>query len=500
MLKEIKQTAKHSIVYAIGNFGTKFVGFLLIPFYTNPALLSTNDYGALAVLEATLAVLVGILSFSMESSFSRWFWDKKFVNEQKSIFFTSFSFLLLILLPATISLSYFANEISSLIFGNTNFSFLIKLTIFTAAFQIFNNFTLILLRLKSKSIFFVSIQIFKLISLLLLIIWGLKYKGLGLLAICQASLIVEAIAFLLLIPTIIKNTQLKIQLNVLKNMISYSFPLMLASLSGVLLSVADRYMLNSMEGLDRTAIYSVGYRIANTLRMLITMSLALALLPLQMKKIDEAGNQQFYAKIFKYSSFIFSVSLLALSLFSLEALKIITGSPIYWEAHGVVCLISFALLFNQLKNDAMMGLIIKKRTNIVGLLVLFTSLINIGLNILLIPIWDIYGASVATLLSQLSFFIMVYFTAQRIYYIPFELRNTLVLIVVLAIFVLIGLLVADLNIGLRLVIKLILLVLFPFVLLLMNYYNKSEKEAATLVFNTWRKPSKLKENIMRFFK
>jgi len=500
MLKEIKQTAKHSVVYAIGNFGIKFVGFLLIPFYTNPTLLSINDYGALAVLEATLAVLVGVLSLSMETSFSRWFWDKKFVNEQKSLFFTTLSFLLLILVPATISLSYFSVELSTLIFSNSSYSFLLKLTIFTAAFQVTNNLTLWLLRLKSKSTFFVSIQIFKLFSLLILIIWGLKYKGLGLLAICQASLIVEAITFLVLIPTIIKNAEFKIQLDVLKNMISYSFPLMLASLSGVLLSFADRYMLNSMEGLDRTAIYSVGSRIANTLKILVTMSLSLALLPMQMKKMDEAGNERFFAKIFKYSSFIFSISLLALSLFSLEVLKVISGSPVYWEANGVVCIISFALLFNQLKNDAMMGLIVKKRTKIVGLLVLLASLLNIGLNFVLIPIWDIYGASMATLLAQIFFFMMVYYSAQKAYFIPFELRNTLVLIVVLAIFVSVGLLVSDLNIGLRLIVKLLLLILFPFVLLSMNYYNKSEKEAAKLVFNTWRKPGKLKENLMRFFK
>lgn len=500
MLKDLKKTAKHSIIYAIGNMGAKFIGFLLIPFYTNPQLLSTSDYGALAVLEASLQVLVGVLSFAMTSSFSRWYWDKEFVSRQKSIFFTALTFLIVMITPIVVSLSYFSNQFSSLIFSNLNYSLLIKLTIYTAGLQIVNNLTLTLLRLKSKSVFYVGVQLFKLVGLLFFIIWGLKFKGLGLIAVWKAYLIVEAISLITLLPVIIKNCHIKLQFAILKDMLSYGLPLMLASLSGVLLAVTDRYMLNSMQGLDKTAVYSVGYRIANTLKMVVTMSLSLALLPLQMKKIGEDGSKFFYARIMKYSSFLFSIALLALTLFSLEILKVITGSSIYWEANGVVAIIAFALLFGQLKNDALIGITIKKRTKITGVLVFITSILNIGLNIVFIPIWDIYGAAFATLFSQLFFFIAIYYNAQKVYPIPYEIRNVIVLIGLLALFVITGLAISEWNVIIRLAIKTFLLILFPFALALFNYYSATEKSTLIQLFETWRKPSEFMNNIKNFLK
>ena len=500
MLKDIKNTAKHSIVYAIGNMGVKIVGFLLIPLYTNPEILSTSDYGALAVLEATLQVLVGVLSFAMTGSLARWFWDKTYEAEQKSIFFTSISFLTVVIIPIVFFLSYFSEQLSRTLFESIEYSLLLNLTIITAGFQIINNLVLTLLRLKSKSVLTVSIQIAKFVTLLFLIIWNLKYKGTGLIGIWQAYFIIEVIVFIVLIPVIAKNSIIKIQLKILKEMLAYGLPLMLASLSGVLLSVTDRYMLNSMEGLDRTAVYSIGYRIANTLKIVVTSSLGLALLPLKMKKIGEEESERFYAKVMKYSSFLFSIALLCLSLFSLEILKVITGSTVYWEAHGIVAVISFALLFGHLKEDALIGITIKKRTKITGTLVFIASILNIGLNIVLIPLWDIYGAALATLLSQIFFFITVYITAQKIYYIPYELRNTIVLVMLLAVFVIIGLAVSDLDIFIRLIIKIILLILYPILLSLLNYYNETEKEIIKQLFYTWRKPGKLKENFKRFLK
>lgn len=498
MLKDIKSTAKHSFIYAIGNMGVKVVGFILLPFYTNPNLLSTSDYGAMAVLEATMNMLIVMLSFSMSAGISRWYWDKEYKNDQKSIFFTSLFFLLIVLSPSIVALVLFAPVFSQLIFSSSNYIVVLQLTIVTAGIQIVNNLTLTLIRLNSKSLLNVIVQITKFVSLLFLIIWELKYKQAGLLGVWRSFLIVELLSLLILVPIIIKNCQLKFQYAVLKSMLKYGLPLMLASISGVLLAVTDRYMLNSLKGLSDTAIYSVGLRMANTLKVLISSSLTLALLPLQMKKIGTEGNQMFYAKIMKYSSFIFSVSLLFLSLFSLEILKVITGSSVYWEAHKIVAIISFALLFGQLKNNAIIGITIKKKTKITGLLLFVTSLINILLNSIFIPLFDIVGAALATLCSQMFFFVAIYKSSQKIYHIPYEMKKILIQLIILAIFVFIGLILTELTLGIRLGLKMILFVTFPFVLRFFNFYDEIELKRIADLFNAWNRPRKLSENFKRF--
>lgn len=505
MLRDLKRTAKHTAVYAIGNIATKLIGLVLIPLYTDPKYLSPVDFGALTVFEATVQLLVGVLTMAMIQSLTRWYWDEKYRDQQKSIFFTSISFLLFTVLPIIIVASLFSGQISHLLFQDSltktvDYSFLLKLTFFTAGLQILNNQTLCLAKLQSRSFLYTGILILKLLLTLGLILWGILIKDMGLKAIWQAYLIAELAIFVINIPYVLRNIVIKFHFSILYEMLSYGFPLMLASVSGVLLATADRYMLNSIVGLEKTGIYSLGFRIANTLKVVISMSLALSLSPLRMKKINESNNQRFYSKMALYSSYIFVLGLLALSLFALEGLKIFTGSKIYWEANNIVPIISFALLIGLIKDNVIIALSIKKKTKITGTLIFITGLLNIGLNLLLIPHYDIYGAAAATLLSQIFFFISVTIAAQRIYFIPYEWRKILTLILLSLAIVCIGIAIADLAVELRLLIKVGMLISFPFLLYVFNFYEEVELENIRSIFRNWAKPRKFKENLQRFLK
>lgn len=500
MLKDIKETSKHSAVYVIGNIAIKVVGLILIPLYTNPKYLSIVDYGALAILEATVILIVGVIETPMISSLTRWYWDKEHIAHQKSIFFSTLTFLLIIIVPVIFVLIHYSDFFSSFLFKSINYSLILKFTFLSAGFRILNDQVLNLAKLKSKSVLYSSALILKLSLILSIILWGILLKGYGLVIIWKANAIGEFVILMILIPFVLKNIKVSFQKKIIKEMLAYGLPLMLAATSGVLLVVTDRYMLNSMSGLEKTGIYSLGFRIANTLKMVISVPIGLALSPILMKKINNEKNQRFYAKIMTYSGFIFILGLLGLSLFSLEILKIFTGSTKYWAANGVVPIISFALFFGLLKDNITIGLVIKKRTKIIGLLIFITSILNIVLNLLFIPIWDIYGAALATLCSQLFFFITMAVQSQKVYFIPYEWKKILILFLLAVLFLGFSLAVSDVNIVFRLPIKVALFVSFPFVLSLFHFYDDVELVQIKNIFKAWRNPKKLKENIKRILK
>ncbi len=500
MLKEIRETSKHSAVYVIGNVAIKVIGLILIPLYTNPKYLSLVDYGALAIMEATVILIVGIIETPMTNSLTRWYWDKEYLSYQKSIFFSSFAFLVIVTVPTILILLHFSDSLSSLLFKSVSYSQILKFTFLSAGFRILNDQILNLAKLKSKSVLYTSAFLLKLSLILGVILWGIILKGYGLIIIWQANAIGEFFILLLLIPFVLKNSKLNFQKKIIKEMLAYGTPLMLAATSGVLLAVTDRYMLNSMSGLEKTGIYSLGFRIANTLKLIISVPIGLALSPILMKKMNEKKNQRFYAKTMTYSGFIFVLGLLGLSLFSLEILKIFTGSVKYWAANGVVPIISFALFFGLIKDNVTIGLIIKKRTKVIGLLIFITAILNIILNLFFIPIWGIYGAALATLCSQLFFFITMAIQAQKAYFIPYEWKKILTLFLLALLFLSISLTVSNVSIVFRLPIKVVLFISFPFVLRLFHFYDEVELIQIKNIFKTWRNPGKLKENIKRIVK
>ncbi|MFC0876841.1 oligosaccharide flippase family protein [Saccharicrinis sp. FJH2] len=500
MLTDLKKTAKHTSVYALGNIAIKLIGVILIPLYTNAEYLTHEEFGVLTVLEATLQLLLGLLTFAMISSLTRWYWDDKYKNIQNSIFFTTILFLVVVLIPTIAGLMLFANPLSNLLFKDVDYSYLLRLTFATAGIQIINNQILCLVRLQSLSKKYVFIQVFKITLVLLLILYWILLKHQGLEAIWKANLIAEIIILIILFPYLLRNIELKFQFKIFNEMIRYGFPLMLASVSGVMLAVTDRYMLSSLSGLEETGVYSVGFRIANVLKLVISTSLLFSIAPLRMKKMNEPNNQRFYSKVFTYSGYIFIIGALGISLFSLEGIKIFTSSPLYWKSNGIVPIIAMALFFGLLKDNITVGLSIKKATGVIGIFIFITGVLNIVLNILLIPVLDIYGAALSTLLSQLFLFVMLLRSAQKAYLIPYELKKMVLLFAVASLFIFVGIKIENLDVLLRISIKLVMFLSFPFILHLFRFYEPIEIETIKRIIKHWYKPGSLKENINRLLR
>ncbi|MEN8228001.1 MAG: oligosaccharide flippase family protein [Bacteroidota bacterium] len=497
MLTDIKRAFGKSAVYSLGNMGTKLIGLVLIPLYTNQTYLSVSVYGALGVLEITSQVLVALMSLTLSQSLTRWFWDKDYVARQKSIFFTSLITLIIISAIMLIAAIPFSGSISSLLFNHTNYSYLIKLLLINSALQILITQVQTLLKLQSKALYYSIVSILKLSITLVLTIYFIVYRGKKLDGIFEAQFIGSTLVLLLLLPYCIKNSKLRFEGRIMLEMMNYSLPLMLASISGVFFSVIDRYSLNYMDGLERVGIYNLGYKIASTLKVVIITSVQLALSPILMKKINDPDNKRFYSRVMTYFGFGLMFCVIGLSLFSLEVIKVASRDIIYWESANIVAILAFSFFFSMLKDSAFIGLHVVKKTRISGGLIAISSVINLGLNILLIPRFSIYGAAVGTLLSQVIFFTMIYTAAQKWYRIPYELSRVFRIVGVGIVLVAAGFFLNGIPIGIRLIIKTVLLLSFPFVLYFFRFYNEIELESIRRIFSIWKNPNKLISNLKR---
>jgi O-antigen/teichoic acid export membrane protein len=280
-------------------------------------------------------------------------------------------------------------------------------------------------------------------------------------------------------------------------MLKFSLPLILGSISGVLLITFDRYTLNYLASLPDVGVYTLGYRIANTIKILVIVSVQLALSPILFKMMDQPDSKRFYSKIMTYFSYLVILAVMFLSFFSLEIVKVFTASVKYWDAAKVIPVISFALFFGMLKDTSLIGLQIIKKTKIIGTIIFLVAILNLLLNILLIPRYTIMGASVATLISQIIFFIVIFIYAQKHYYIPYELLKIAKMTFLALVLYGLSLLSSDLNLGLRLVIKSMLIFSFPFLLYPLGFYEKIELNRLGGAWRKWRNPTKWKENLKK---
>ncbi|MDA3780918.1 MAG: polysaccharide biosynthesis C-terminal domain-containing protein, partial [Bacteroidales bacterium] len=163
----------------------------------------------------------------------------------------------------------------------------------------------------------------------------------------------------------------------------------------------------------------------------------------------------------------------------------------------IIYIIVISMYFSMLKEITVMGLSFVKRTRIIGRVIIFITILNIVLNIIFIPLMGIIGAALATLLSQIGYFILVYFFAQKYYFIPYELKKVFLVLFVGIILFCLSKLTVVFNIYIAASIKLVLLFTFPFILYLFNFYEAVEIASIKGFYKKWKNSKNWKSNLFK---
>jgi O-antigen/teichoic acid export membrane protein len=495
MLKSIKSSVKDTIIYGIGNVAVKFVGFLLIPVFTNQKFFSIDDFGIIGILDISALVLTASMASALPQSLTRWFWDKEYVENQKGIFFMTFATQLIVSLTFCFILIPLSGKLSVLIFSKTDWSRVISYVILASAIQAINNIINTLMRLQSKSLLYTITNLLKLTSVLVLTLYFIISRRMGIEGIYLAQVIGNSMVVLILLAYTLKNSRVFFDKSIFKSMNMYGFPLFIGNVSAVLLNVVDRYSLNSFSLLKSVALYTLAFKITSVLKLVIVDSMKLAIGPLMFKRLDTPDNKRFYSKVLLYSSFVLMFAIVAVSLFSLELTKVMTNSRDFWSSVVIVPILAMSIFFINLKDFSIYGLHFAKKTRIIGVIVVLSTLLSLMLNIVFIPLWGISGTALATLLSQFIYFLACYYFSQKVFFIPYEIRKIMIMFFCGAILSFSSLLINNLDLIPRLVIKTACLLSFPFILYLFRFYEPVELKSIRGFISKWSKIKNLKSNL-----
>jgi len=497
MLSFVKSAAKNSLIYGLGNVSTKVVGFILLPLYTSH--LSIREYGILGLLEVSSQVLVSVFGLSLTYALFRWYWDKEYIETRQSIMFTCMTCLFTVAAGMVGLTIIFARQLSLLLFDSQQYSLLIVLLSLSAAMQILASIPSSLMQLQQRSILFSVVNTVQLTTSLLATIFFVATLDLNVLGIYIAQIIGGIVYFVLVSKFIAENIALKFNWQILKGMLAVSFPLVFSSISGVIINVADRYMLRYLNHLSDVGIYSLGYKIANTVYVFVVMSINLAIAPMLYKIMNDPNNKRVYSKVMTYAALGVMMCVIGISFVSREAIRLLAQNADYWDSYKIVPFVSMAIYFGMLRDVSAIGLNLTKKTKIISLIVVTVSITNIVANAILIPIWQTIGASISALLSQFLFFVLMYAFAQREYFIPYEWRKILLISTLGMVIVGLGSIVQDTSYTMSFSLKCFLLFSFPLMLYFFNVFESVELERLHGAWIKWNNPSHWRKNIRDLF-
>ena len=472
MFDKIKLVFFNSIIYSLGNLSIALTGYVLIPVYTKHFALT--EYGLLGILEVTYQIISTVFGFALYEAYNRWYFEKSSAGKQKSIFFTIFFFLFSVLVLINILLFNFSEELSVVLLDSAGYSYVFKLMAVSASLQILGRLPLTLMKLQQRAVFYATSNLVRLATVLLLTLYLIIVLNRGLEGIYEAQIFGHIAYFLLISGYLVKNVTIRLEIGILKEMWRYSYPLTFSAIIGIFLSVTDRYCLKFLSTFEEIGIYTLGFKISSGIKLLIVQSVQLAISPMIYEMMDEPGNRRFYSKLLTYFSFAIMIFVLGFSLFSREIIHVMARQESYYAAANFIPILSLGILFSMMRDTALTGINLSKRTKIIPVIGLGVAILNLTANLILIPLFGAMGSAVATLTSNILFFVFIYISAQRIYPIPYELRKIILIISVATGLYFFSEIFQHLHTIWRVGIKTVILCSFPVVLYFFGFYETVE--------------------------
>lgn len=471
MLDELKKLLKHSSIYGFGSILCKAVGFVLIPVYTH--YLTPIDYGVFELLDLTVTILGILVGMGIGSAILRFYYHYELQEDKYEVISTA---LITITLAVSITVTLCilgAKEISSLVFGSSQYSYFLQLVLISFFFSTIATIPESFLRAEQKSTIYTSITVGTLILNLSLNIYFVVVLKIGLVGILYASVIMRFLNTIVNLSVCLPKIKYRVSLAKLKEMLKFGVPLMPASFGIFILNFADRFILKHFSNLEAVGLYSLGYKFAFMISILIISPFGM-IWQAQMFEISKKRNaKEIFSKFLTYFSLVVITAAFVLSIFIKDIISLI-APPSFHSAYNVVPIISLGYVFYGFYYFFQVGILLKKKTKFLGFTVLLSALSNIILNILLIPIFGAMGAAIATSLSFLFMSASTYIFSQRLYQINYEFKRILKILVV-ATFLFILLLFLDTGSLLANILLRILFVIGFYLILYIAKFFKHEE-------------------------
>jgi O-antigen/teichoic acid export membrane protein len=460
---QMKRLGRHSAVYGLGGIVSRVLAVFLLPLYTR--FLDTEDLGAVGLIVALSAVLVTILRLGISSAFFRFYFDSPEPAQRRLVVRTSFWFTMA---SATLGLAagvLLAEPIADLLgLDDAN---LVRAGFVGIWAQMNYEQLTSLFRAEERSTAFVLASLANIAvtigaTILLVVVWEQ-----GALGVIVGNFTGTLAVYLALLAVHREQLGLQFSRPLLREMNRFGVPLVPAALALIAVNFSDRFFLVHLASLDEVGLYEIGVRIASAMVLLLT-AFRMAWPAFAYSIEDDAEAKRTYAFVLTYLVVVASWLALALGLLAPWLVRLLT-QPEFYEGESVVAPLAFGGVAYAAYIVMAIGVGRAKRTQFNWVITGFAAVVNVALNLILIPPYGIMGAAVATVASYVVMFLGMTWYAQRVFPTPYQWRRVLT-----AVAAALALLLAGRALG-GLAVALALSLAYPLALLLLGFFLPEER-------------------------
>jgi O-antigen/teichoic acid export membrane protein len=388
---------RHSLIYTAGNITARGLNFLIqITIWSN--LFDPSDYGQIAYCYVFISFMAVILPLGLDAAFMNYFLRR---DDKKS--YLSNVYILIFLVAAVFVLVFF-------LFRNTltmpaihaDMPHLLTLSLLILFFDILNNLGILYLRAEERAGLSVLLQNIEIIIRLLLLILLVTSFSARIMYILWANIASSFLLFIIL--SILMLPALRPSLlsrPIMKELLVFGLPFMISGFFDRSIELADRRLLGYYTDDATVGMYVASYTVAVLIRLLV-YSFNAGWQPYFLREVDQPRGLERMEKIYLRTAGILLLVWALASLWMPAIVRIPLGAgrhilnEAYWSAIPVIPVIMGAYVLMGLYFLELPGIYHHNKTYLNAVFMGAAALLNILLNVWLIPRQGMMGAAIAT--------------------------------------------------------------------------------------------------------
>ncbi len=410
---------KNIFIYLTPSIISSVLPLLALPIITR--FLTPLDFGVAALAISTTALIVSFLSCGVDAAAQRYYFEyRNNPDDLRALISTTIFFLIFIFVLIVSPIYWLSGFIAKTVLGSEQYRFAIFVSYINGCCTVMVNFYLLLYRNMEKAKYFSAFTIThnsaNTVLTLILVVWF----GYGYMGIIYGSFLSSVLIFAVLFVMFYKAYPFHFKKHILIDNLKYGIPLIPNVFTSVVYQFFDKYMLSSMASLASVGVLSIAQNLSGKLFVFMT-ALQSTFDPLFMKDMFDRGEEgaASVGRNFTIFTYLSIMTVLVAILFGEEIMRIM-APPSYYEAIDVMLILLCGISIQTFGKIVGSQLAYIKKAYLSFPITVVGLLVNVGINLALIPRWQAVGAAMATLMTIMMMNGLYVLIAQRGYKIVYE--------------------------------------------------------------------------------
>ena len=421
---KIKELLRHGIVYGLTASLQNVLGFVLLPIFT--VYYTPSEFGIYSILLVTSTVSGAIFYFGASTALGRFYFDEDSEAYRKQLVSNALLITLMGALILFFLVLLFGKYLSIMFFDTDRYYLHLILACTGAAFGFLLTTMTLLLRYEKKSKLFMLVTLAGVCLNFTITYVLLSVFNFGVLAPLYGTMISMGLSFLFLLTKKWSILEFNLKSPYFKLLWVFGLQSSVVGFMFYLLDFIDRIIINDLLTLADVGIYSLGYRIAFVINVLLIMPFSLIWAPMRMQYATNNNNKEFVTQVFSYFTLIGFMLVIMAILFGTELMSLLFTNSDYEGANKVFPIIMLALLFFGFQNVLDFGIYLHKKLYFYIIIAIVAIVFNVLMNYWLIPFWGYIAAAYITLFTYFLSTTLIYFISSRYHKIILDWKRILI--------------------------------------------------------------------------